>query len=481
VEIINLEDRIAIVADSYTAAHKAREGIRVEWDRASRFDSEIAMQQRARQVRDLAVPGFPWETEGDVEAAFKTAGRIFTAEYRSDYVYHAQLEPLNAVAWYRSDVGMEVWAGTQAPSHCLRAVATATGTDVSNVTLHRMYCGGAFGRRGAADHDYVIDAAVLSKRFGRPVKVIWSREDDVRLGRLKPMSAQYLRAAVDGSGRLSAWHHRVASEETLIQSDPERYEKRGKIPITGILGAEQAVYRIPNRKAEHILQTTSVRVSPLRGVGVTPNKFAGESFLDEIALAQGMDPLALRLQLVASHPRAKTVLETVAEMAEWDRARAHTALGLAFTSYAETMVACIAEISVDASAGSIKVHNLWSAVDPGLLIQPVNAESQIQGGLLFGLSNALKERVTIKNGEIQHSNFHDYPVLRPNEVPDVHVRLIQGGDHPSAVGEVGVLLPAPAIGNAFAKLTGKRLRHMPFTAARVRTLLDTAPSRGERR
>jgi len=195
--------------------------------------------------------------------------------------------------------------------------------------------------------------------------------------------------------------------------------------------------------------------------------------VDEIALAQGADPLAFRLRLMASNAKATAVLEAVAEMSEWTRPRENTALGLAFTAYHATLLACVAEISVDAAAGNIKVHNLWSVVDAGLLIQPVNCESQIQGGLLFGLSNALKERVTIKNGEIQQTNYHDYPVLRANEAPAVHVRLIRGGDQPSHVGEVGALLPAAAVGNAFARLTGKRLRHMPFIPERVRALLNT--------
>ena len=470
-EIVDLKDRIAIVADTYTTALKTRNEITIDWDSSSRFDSDLAMNERTQQVQDLAVPGFPWEQEGDITGVFNGTAKTITGKYQTDYVYHAQMEPLNGVAWYKKNGELEVWAGTQAPSHCLRSAAKAVNIDTTKVTLHRMYSGGAFGRRGAYDHDYVIDAAILSKRFAKPVKVIWSREDDVRLGRLKPMSAQYLRAGLDDAGQLIAWHHRVASEETLSQGDPFRYEKWGKAPITGILGTEQPVYDIPNRKAEHILQETNVRVSPLRGVGATPNKFAAESFLDEIALAQDIDPLELRLRLVDNNPRAKAVLTTIAEMANWHHPRKNTALGLAFTAYDESMVACIAEISLHKSDRQIIVHDLWSVVDPGLVIQPVNAESQIQGGLLFGLSNALKESVTIKNGEIQQSNYHDYPILQASEVPNIHIKIIQGGVRPSAVGETGVLLPPAAIGNAFARLTGKRLRHMPFTSQRVREIL----------
>lgn len=470
-EIVNLNHAVAVVASSFTAASKAQEKLGIEWNKISDFDSDLALQERSEQVRNLAMSGFVWEKEGDIDESFAQADKILEEEYRSDYVYHAQLEPLNSVVWYKTDGKVEVWAGTQAPSHCVRSVAEAVAADVKDVKLHRMYSGGAFGRRGAYDHDYVIDAAILSKRFGQPVKVIWSREDDVRLGRLKPMSAQYLRAGLNDTGDLVAWHHRVASEETLIQGDPFRYEKWGKIPLTGIFGTEQPLYAFPNRKAEHILQQTNIRVSPLRGVGVTPNKFASESFLDEIALAQGIDPLAFRLQLVAHAPRARNVLTQVAEMADWHRPREQTALGLAFTAYDKTLLACICEISLDAEEGLIKTHNIWSVVDPGLVIQPVNAESQIRGGLLFGLSNALKERIVIKNGEIQQSNFHDYPILSAAEMPDIQVNLIQGVDHPSAVGEVGVLLPAAATGNAFARLTGKRLRHMPFTAERVKKAL----------
>ena len=470
-EIVNLKDRIAIVADTYTTALKMRDSITVEWDSTSRFDSDIARNERTQQVQNLAVSGFPWEQQGNITEAFNKATKTITGQYQTDYVYHAQIEPLNGVAWYKENGELEVWAGTQAPSHCLRSVAETINIDTTKVILHRMYCGGAFGRRGAYDHDYVIDAAILSKQFAKPVKVIWSREDDVRLGRLKPMSAQYLRAGLNEAGQLTAWQHRVASEETLTQGDPYRYDKWGNVPITGIIGAEQPVYDIPNRKAEHILQETNVRVSPLRGVGATPNKFAAESFLDEIALTQGDDPLEVRLRLVENNPRAKAVLTKIAEIAHWHRPRENTALGLAFTAYANSMLACIAEVSVNKSDGNIIIHNLWSVVDPGLVIQPINTESQIEGGLLFGLSNALKESVKIKNGEIQQSNYHDYPILRANEVPNIHVRIIQGSDRPFAVGELGVLLPAPAIGNAFARLTGKRLRHMPFTAERVRKML----------
>ena len=470
-DVVDLGDRVAVVAESQFKALQSKNAVHVAWDRSSTFDSDAALEQRAAQVRDLSLTGFPWQADGDIEAALGTAAQTYTAEYRSDYVYHAQLEPLNAVASPTPGGGIEAWAGTQAPSHCVRAIAAATGIETGKVVLHRLYSGGAFGRRGAADQDYVVDAAVLSQRFKRPVKVVWSREDDVRLGRLKPMSAQYLRAGVDGSGAVVAWHHRVASEEPLSQGDPLRYEKWGKLPISAIFGSEQSVYGFPNCKAEHILQETDARLSPLRGVGATPNRFAGESFLDEIALAQGVDPLAMRLRLVAANPRATKVLQLLAEHCEWQRPRTDTAVGLAFTAYHETMLACAAEISLDENSGRIRVHHLWSVVDAGLLIQPGNAESQVQGGLLFGLGHALIERVSIRNGEIQHSNYHDYPVMRMGEVPDVHVHLLQGMDVPSAVGEVGALLPAGAVGNAFARLTGKRLRHMPFTPERVRAAL----------
>ncbi|MEJ8567714.1 xanthine dehydrogenase family protein molybdopterin-binding subunit [Elongatibacter sediminis] len=471
VEVIDLADRVAIVAARYSSVQAVRDSIRVEWDGVGRFDSRDARRQRTERVRDLSASGFPWQDEGNVDTAFAAAESILEGEYGSEYVYHAQMEPLNATARFHDDGSLEVWAGTQAPSHCVRSVAGATGIDPSAVRLHRMYSGGAFGRRGAADQDYAVDAAVLAKRLGRPVKVIWSREEDIHAGRFKPMSAQYLRAALDDSGRLLAWHHRVVSEESLTQGDPYRHGVWGKIPITGILGAEQSVYDIPHRRAEHLLEPAQVRVSPMRGVGVTPNRFAAESFLDEVAQAQGEDPLELRLRLAAQRPRARAVLEAVAAMAQWHRPRAHTALGLAFTAYDATLLACVAEVSVEMPAGRIRVHRLWSAVDPGLVVQPVNAQSQIQGGLMFGLSNALKERIDIREGEVQQSNFHDYSILQASEVPEVEVRLLEGGSHPSAIGEVGVLLPAPAVANAFTRLTGKRLRHLPFSPDRVRSLL----------
>ena len=503
-DVIERPESVAVVATSYPAALKARDRLEVSWHEVegmSDFDSDDALEQHRAAALDLSRPGFPWDSQGDISSLTDEArGRnsipspsaspegettqVYSGEYRTDYVYHAQMEPLNAVVSV-TDGGTkaEVWAGTQAPANTVEAVARILDIPVHDVKLNRSLLGGGFGRRTVPSMDFVVDAAWLSRKLQRPVKVVWTREDDLRSGHLKPMTAHYLRAAVDTRGNISAWQHRVASDESIKLLDRPSYEAFGKVPVTSMLGSSHHAmdrsigdaYDLPNRLVEHIPMETGVRLYPVRGVGATPNNLAIESFLDEIAAQQNIDPVAFRLRLLHKSARGRRIIETAAAMAEWKRGRAERALGIAYTHYVDTVAATIAEISYHQKLEKIIVHKVWMAADVGLAVQPDNVRAQLEGGTIHGLGYALSERVTIKNGLIQQRNFHDYSIMRMADAPAVQVKLLHSDREPTGVGETGSILAPAAIANAFAALTGKRLRHIPFTPDRIREALTRAP------
>lgn len=502
IDVITRPESVAVVATSYPVALKARDRLEVSWrevEGMSRFDSDEAMQQHRAAALDLSRAGFPWDVQGDVSPlADEVRGRnsipspsadpvsettqIYSGEYQTDYVYHAQMEPLNAVVSV-TDAGeeAEVWAGTQAPANTVEAVAGILDIPAHNVKLNRSLLGGGLGRRTVPSMDFVVDAAWLSRALQRPVKVVWTREDDLRSGHLKPMTAHYLRAAVDSQGNISAWQHRVASDEAIKLLDRPSYEAFGKVPVTSMLGSSHHAmdrtigdaYDLPNRLVEHISMDTGVRLYPVRGVGATPNNLAIESFIDEIAAQQHTDPVAFRLRLLRKSARGKRIIETVAGMAGWTRAQAGRALGIAYTHYVDTAAAAIAEISYDQKQEKIVVHSVWIAADVGLAIQPDNVRSQLEGGIVHGLGYTLSERITIRNGLIQQRNFHDYSVMRMADAPAVHIELLHSDRAPTGVGETGSILAPAAVANAFAALTGKRLRHLPFTSDRIGSVMMT--------
>ncbi len=483
IDVLTRPEAVAVVATNYPAALKARARLDISWHEVEgmrHFDSEEAMRQHISAAQDLSRNGFPWDAQGDISSLADAATQVYSAEFRTDYVYHAQMEPLNAVVSVSNDgKKAEIWAGTQAPANTVDAVARTLDISPDGVKLNRSLLGGGFGRRTVPSMDFVVDAAWLSQTLRRPVKVVWTREDDLRSAHLKPITAHYLRAGIDNQGNISAWQHRVASDESIKLLDRPSYEAFGKAPVTSMLGsshrsAEQGTanaYDLPNRLVEHIGIDTGVRLYPVRGVGATPNNFAIESFMDELAERLDSDPVAFRLRLLRHSTRGKRIIETVAGMADWQRTGAGRALGIAYTHYVDTVAAAIAEISYDRQRETIIAHNMWVAADVGLAIQPDNVKAQLEGGIIHGLGYCLSERITIKNGLIQQRNFNDYAVPRIADAPPVRVELLSGDGEPTGVGETGSILAPAAVANAFAALTGKRLRHIPFTPDRVREVM----------
>src|SRR3954452_15706647 len=475
--VIRLPHGVGVVAQTAWAAFSARQALldSVTWTRTGTawgFDSDKAHDAFAADAKNLAKPARDWSAQGNARGAFQNAASMVEGEYRCDYAYHAQMEPLNAVASV-STAGdaVEIWAGTQSQTTASEAPAKLLGIPRDKVKLHDLLMGGGFGRRGNRDVDFIMDAVMLSKEVKRPVKAMWTREDDVHNGRFRPLSAHYLRAGFDASGKLTAWHHRLAADRITPFMDPVRFQQGGGRDGMVMAGTDVRGYDVPHQLVEQLYRDTGVRTNPLRGIGVTANKFATEAFMDEVARNRGMDPLAFRLELLKNTPRAYKAVERVAQMADWGRKRDGRALGLAYIDYSGSQVAGIAEVSLNRATGQIKVHNFWCTIDCGVAVQPDNVVAQTESSIVYGLGMTLSETITIKDGVVAESNFYDYRVPRMNEVPEMHVEVIQTDNHPTGAGQMGTPLVAPAISNAIAQLTGVRLRHTPFTTERVKTAL----------
>jgi isoquinoline 1-oxidoreductase subunit beta len=469
--IIKLPYGVGVLAETAWAAFAARQTLDVTWTRegaAWGFDSDKGMEAFAAAARDPNAKATDWSKTGDVRAEMPRAASVQESEYRCDYAYHAQMEPLNAVASVSAaGDSAEIWCGTQSQTMAVEAVGKVLGIPREKVKLHDTLLGGGFGRRGHRDEEFIVDAVLLAKEARRPVKVMWTREDDVHNGRQRPMSAHYLKAGFDAAGKLVAWQHRVAGDRVTPYVDPVRYEKAGRKDFILMLGTDLKGYDVPHQLIEQLYEDTGVRTSPLRGIGFTANKFATETFIDEIALKRGIDPLKFRLDLLKNSPRAIKVVERVAEMANWGSKRDGRGLGIAYIDYSGSQVAGIAEVSLDRGSGQIRVHEFWCAIDCGIPVQPDNVAAQTESSIVYGLGMSLTERITIKDGAVEQSNFYDYLVPRMNEVPQMHVEVIATDNHPTGVGQMATPLVAPAISSAVAALTGVRLRHTPFTPERV--------------
>jgi len=382
------------------------------------------------------------------------------------------MEPLNSIAAVspKGDA-VEIWCGVQSQTIAVTVAAQALGIPESRVKFNHYLLGGGFGRRGNRDGDFVLDSVLLSKASGRPVKVIWTREDDIHSGRFRPLYVNRLRAGLDAKGNIAGWHHRAVCDHVMAFMDPVRYKQvkgRDGIALNGI---NVRSYDIPDRLGEGVLVHTGMRTNPLRGIGLTANSFASEVFIDELAARAGIDAVEYRLRLLAKQPRARHVIEEAAKMADWKRKRPGHGLGVAYVDYSGTHVAGIAEVSVDKSSGAIKVHNFWCAIDCGVAVHPDNVIAQTESSIVYGLGLALSERISIANGAVQQSNFFDYHVPRMRDVPQLHIKLVQTKNHPTGAGQMAVPLVPPAISNAVFALTNVRLRQQPMLAARVHQAL----------
>lgn len=456
---VRLPDGVAVIADSLPHAMEARKALEVQWSKgaAAGFNSEVVLNETYRKVHDdPAAKTRTIDAKGDAKAAFASAAKTFKSEFYSDYGYHAQMEPLNAVARMNAAGDrIEVWEGTQDPGTSRMSVARALGFKPEQVTLHQCYMGGGFGRRTLGD--YSAEAARIAREVKRPVKLVWTRDEDLQHGMFRPQSFQCLQAALDKDGKVTGWSHCVVGDGgVLLQT-----------------GIKPHYYGVPNQYIEARGVPHGIRLKHWRAVGHVFNVFAIESFVDEMAVAQNMDPVEFRLEKMQMTPRARAVFQKVVEMSDWKAPRPQgRALGISVSERSGSLGAGVAEISLDRDKGRIKVHKVWLAVDGGLIVQPGMARANIESGIVYGLSSVLHERVTVKDGMVQQSNFHDYHVLRMSDMPEVmEVAFVERDAPPSGLGEIGNPWVAAAVANAFHRLTGKRLKHMPFTPVRVQQAL----------
>ena len=483
IRTVRLPFGVGVLAETPWAAFKAKSALKVTWSRNAKawgYSDTAAYQPFAAAARDLTRAGLAWEKVGDAPAALAQAQTVVEGEYRCDYAYHAQMEPLNSVASV-SPAGdaVEIWCGTQSQTMAVTAAAKVLGIPNERVTFNGMLLGGGFGRRGHRDEEFVVDSVLMSKAAKKPVKVLWSREDDVKNGRFRPLYAHYLRAGLDGAGHIVALHQRIACDQVLAFQDPVRNASSKGLDNIAMRGSELKTYDIPHRLAEQISQDTGIRTSSLRAIGVGPNKFASEVFLDEVAVKRGIDPVALRLELLKNTPRGRDVVEAVAKMADWGRKREGRGLGFAYCDYSGTQLGAVIEVSVERASGQIRVHHVWLTIDPGIAVQPDNVIAQTESSIVYGLGLALTERITLNDGVVVQSNFYDYQVPRMRDVPEMHIKLMVTDNHPTGAGQMATPLIAPAIANAVYQLTGVRIRRTPMLASQVKQALleaDTRPA-----
>ncbi len=473
--VLPLDQGVAIVGERVEAVLAARRALVVQWSpgEGATHSSEPALASYLADARDTAKPAATVVRVGEAAQAIAGAARTHAAEFTSDYVYHAQLEPLTCVAAVTADA-VEVWAGTQWPSLVRDEAAKIAGIPADRVTVHMQTMGGGFGRRAAID--YALEAVTIAKAAGRPVKVMATREDDIANAHVRPMTAHRIEVGLDVAGKITGWRHRLAADLVVPQLyGRARLDAQRGVDHIVTYHANVAHYDMPAALTEHVYREHGVRTAPWRGIGAGPNAFAVEAVIDDLARQANADPVAYRIALLKD-ARARAVVEAVAAMAEWGRRRDGTSLGIGFAKLGlpqlgESLAATVAEVAVDRASGGLRVLRLWCAADVGLPVQPRNATRQIEGSLLWGLSSALTERLTFKDGAVEQTNFGDYEVLRASEVPEVQVRLIRSGETPLPAGELGLGTVAPAISNAVLAATGRRLAALPFTKDRVRAAL----------
>jgi isoquinoline 1-oxidoreductase beta subunit len=465
--IIPIASGVAVVAVGFWAATLGREALEIEWEEGAlaALDSASLREEYAALARK---PGLVAAVRGNPDETLEKAARRLEAEYEVPYLAHACMEPLNCTVDFRGD-RCEIWTGTQMQTGDRNAAARILGLKPEQVKLHTTYLGGGFGRRANPASDFVAEAAEIARVLGKPVKLVWTREDDTKGGYYRPAWFNRLSAGLDESGRLTAWKHTIVGQSILSGTPFEAMVKDG-VDRTSVEGAQDLPYAIPDLLVDLHSPRTGVPVLWWRSVGHSNTAFAVESFIDEAAQAAGKDPFEFRRGLLERHPRWKAVLEMAAEKAGWGHPlSAGLARGIAVHESFGSFVAQVAEVSLGPS-GEIRVHRVVCAVDCGRVVNPDTVVAQMESGIVFGLTAALNGEITFKNGRVQQSNFNDYEMLRFGEMPKVETHILPSEEALGGIGEPGVPPIAPAVGNAIFALTGKRLRRLPFRAEELKKI-----------
>jgi len=485
--IFAITQGLAVVAESYWQARQARAALKIEWDDGPNNQKDDAYIHQAFQALAHG-EGSKVLNHGDAEAVLSQAKEVLDVAYELPYLAHATMEPMNATAHVTAE-GCEIWAPTQNQAGTQGIAAMLTGFPESKVQVHTTHLGGGFGRR--FETDFIVDAVEISQRMHAPVKVIWSREDDMRNDFYRPAMYHRLQAGFDGAGKVTAWHHRIVGPSIMVRvahdSTPAILPEFLPNPLrhamgdaaagvagwfndpTAIEGAKELPYAFQNLRVEYAqFEDSFVPLGFWRSVAHSHNAFAVESFIDELAYKEGQDPIAYRLALLAEHPRHQRVLHLAAEKSDWNKSMpGGFGRGVALHASFGSIVAQVVEVSVSAD-GNLQVHRVVIVVDCGTVVNPRTVEAQMEGGMVYGLSAALHGAITIEKGGVRQGNFDTYPVLRMPEMPKVDVYIVPSQATSTGAGEPGTPPIAPALANAIFAATGKRLRKLPIDATVLR-------------
>jgi isoquinoline 1-oxidoreductase beta subunit len=461
-QVAQVPTGVAVIASGYPAASAGRDALRVAWEGAP--EPDLSSDGLRKRYTELArAPGAVARKDGDAVHALAQGAKTLTAEYEVPFLAHAAMEPLNCVVDLRGD-RCEIWTGTQMQTLDRNAAAAVTGLPPEKVELHTLLLGGGFGRRANPASDFVTEAVHVAKAAKAPVKVVWSREDDTRGGYYRPYWYDRISGSLDGKGKPVAWLHRIVGQSIMEGTPFESCGIKDGVDQASVEGAADLPYAIPNVQVELHSPRLPVPVLWWRSVGHSHTAFVVESFLDELAAGAGQDPYRFRRGLLAGHPRRLAVLDLVAQRAGWGTpAPEGRHRGIAVHKSFGSYVAQVAEVSVD-DRGRVRVHRVVCAIDCGSVVNPNTVAAQMEGGIVFGLSAALYDKITFDKGRVRESNFDDYPMVRLSDSPEVEVHIVPSDAPPSGVGEPGVPPIAPAVANAVFAATGKRIRRLPMTS-----------------
>jgi len=467
VNVVQVPSGVAVIAKGFWPAKLGREQLEITWDEGP--GAAVSTADMREKFSALSkTPGLVARKVGDPAAALAGSAKTIAAEYEVPYLAHCMMEPLNTVVDLHED-RCEIWSGTQFQTGDRAAAAKVAGLKPEQVKIHTTLLGGGFGRRANPASDFVTEATEVAKAAKVPVKVVWTREDDIRGGWYRPMWYDHFAAGLDASGNPVAWTHTIVGQSIMTGTMFEAFGVKNGIDSTSVEGAADILYGIPNLQVDLHSPKNEVPVQWWRSVGHSHTGFSVEAFLDEVAHAGGKDPYQLRRTLLAGQPRMLAVLDLAAQKANWGSALpVGRARGIATHFSFDSYVAQVAEVSVEKD-GTVHVHRVVAAVDCGQTVNPDTVKAQLEGGIIFGLTAALKTEITLDRGRVQQRNFHDYPMLRMFESPAIEVFIVPSTDHPTGVGEPGVPPVAPAVANAIFAATGKRVRRLPIKPEDLRS------------
>ena len=458
--VVEIERGIAVVADGFWPAKLGREALEIVWDDGPLADLD-SIAQRKQYAALAKEPGLSARKEGNVATSKAGAIKKIDATYELPYLAHAPMEPLNCVADVKAD-SCEIWVGTQFQTMEFMNAVQITGLKPEQVKLHTTLLGGGFGRRAVLDCHFVREAVQVSKAIMAPVKVVWTREDDIRGGYYRPAAHHVLSAGIDAAGKPLYWQQQIVCQSFAVGTALEGMMVKDGVDGTAVEGSADHAYHVPNMQVNWNMAPGGVPTLWWRSVGHSGNAFVTETFIDELAHAAGKDPVQYRLSLLDKHPRHKGVLALAAEKSGWGKPLpVGRARGIAVHESFGSYVCHVAEVSIP-KPGSVKVHKVVAVIDCGPIVNPETINAQLEGAVVFGLTAALYGEISFEKGRVKQRNFYDYKMLRINEMPQVEVHIVPSTAQMGGVGEPGVPPIAPAVANALFLLTGKRIHKLPF-------------------